>query len=182
MHLDQLRSRVPWNLAIFIAIECVRSLYATVFKMRKLFRSILIVSALFYSGLASAAVDPIYTGFFSNEAIDGYDAVAYFTEGKPVAGSDEFTFEYQGAVWKFASQEHLDLFRNDPQAYAPQYGGYCAYAVANGDTASAEPDLWTIHDGKLYLNYNRRINNQFRNDIEAFIEQADQNWPQIEKK
>lgn len=150
--------------------------------MRKIFYALLLTSALALSGAVSAAVDPVYTGFFSNEAIDGYDAVAYFTEGKPVQGSDEFTLRYQGAEWKFASQEHLDLFKADPQAYAPQYGGYCAFAVANGDTASAEPDLWTIHEGKLYLNYNRKINDQFRNDIDAFIEQADQNWPQIEKK
>lgn len=130
---------------------------------------------------AQAAVDEIYTGFFSNEAIDGYDAVAYFTEGRPVQGSDEFSFEYKGAEWKFASREHLEMFKADPEAYAPQYGGYCAYAVANGDTASAEPDLWTIHDGKLYLNYNRSINARWREDIETFIEQADQQWPQIEK-
>ncbi len=69
-----------------------------------------------------------------------------------------------------------------PEAYAPQYGGYSAYAVANGDTASAEPDLWKIHEGKLYRNYNRRINERFGNDIDSFIEQADQNWPAIEKK
>lgn len=150
--------------------------------MQKFLYSLLLLTALACTSVASAAVDPIYTGFFSNEAIDGYDAVAYFTEGKPVEGSDDFTFEYQGAEWKFASQEHLDLFKADPQAYAPQYGGYCAYAVANGDTASAEPDLWTIHEGKLYLNYNRKINEQFRNDIDTFIEQADQNWPEIEKK
>lgn len=131
---------------------------------------------------AHADVDPIYTGFFSNEAIKGYDAVAYFTEGRPVEGSDDFTFDYMGAEWKFASQEHLDLFRADPQAYAPQYGGYCAYAVANGDTASAEPDLWTIHNGKLYLNYNRRINEEFQSDLQSYIEKADHNWPLIEKK
>ncbi len=131
---------------------------------------------------ASAAVDPVYTGFFSSQAISGYDAVAYFTEGRPLQGRNEFSYDYRGATWKFSSQRHLELFRADPEAYAAQYGGYCAYAVANGDTASAEPDLWTIHEGKLYLNYNRRINERFRNDIDSFIEQADQNWPLIEKK
>jgi len=150
--------------------------------MRKMFYPALLIAMLTVSQPILAAVDPVYTGFFSNEAIKGYDAVAYFTEGRPVEGSDDYVFEYQGAQWKFASQQHLDLFKANPEAYAPQYGGYCAYAVANGDTASAEPDLWTIHDGKLYLNYNRRINDRFRNDIEAFIEQADTNWPEIEKK
>jgi YHS domain-containing protein len=150
--------------------------------LKALLKTLILMLGLSNAAVATAAVDPVYTGFFSNEAIDGYDAVAYFTEGKPVEGSDAFQFEYQGAVWKFSSQEHLDMFRADPTAYAPQYGGYCAFAVANGDTASAEPDLWTIHEGKLYLNYNRRINERFRNDIEAFIQQADQNWPEIEKK
>jgi YHS domain-containing protein len=135
-----------------------------------------------FSHPSFADVDPIYTGFFSNEAIRGYDAVAYFTEGKPVKGLDEFSFYYMGAEWKFASRTHLEMFRADPEAYAPQYGGYCAYAVANGDTASAEPELWTIHNGKLYLNYNRSINNRFREDIDSYIKQADQNWPEIEKK
>lgn len=150
--------------------------------MRNLINGLLVIVALTASSVVSAAVDPVYTGFFSNEAIDGYDAVAYFTEGHPVKGSKEFSFEYQGAVWRFASREHLEMFKADPEAYAPQYGGYCAYAVANGDTASAEPDLWTIHNGKLYLNYNRRINEEFRGNIDAFIQQADSNWPRIEKK
>ncbi len=128
------------------------------------------------------AIDAIYTGFFSNEALRGYDAVAYFTQNKPVEGSDSYTFEYMGAVWKFSSQEHLDLFRADPTRYAPQYGGYCAYAMANGETASAEPDLWTIHEGKLYLNYSRRINTRWRDDMLGYIEQADVNWPTFEKE
>jgi len=130
----------------------------------------------------ASAVDAVYTGFFSNEAIRGYDAVAYFTEGKPVKGSNDYTLEYQGAVWKFASEEHLELFTEDPEAYAPQYGGYCAYAIANGETASAEPDLWTIYDGKLYLNYNRRINRLWREDMLEYIRQADINWPKFEKE
>ena len=131
---------------------------------------------------ASAAIDAIYTGFFSNEALRGYDTVAYFTMGMPIEGSDEYTFEYQGATWKFSSQEHLDLFKADPGKYAPQYGGYCAWAMANGDTASAEPDLWTIHEGKLYLNYSRRINQRWKADMENFIKSADVEWPKFEKE
>lgn len=131
---------------------------------------------------AMAAVDKIYTGFFNNDAISGYDAVAYFTQGKPVKGSDRFTFEYMGAKWSFSSQQHLDLFKADPRAYAPQYGGYCAYAIANGDTASAEPDLWTIHEGKLYLNYSRRINARWKEDVPGYINKADEFWPTLEKE
>ena len=143
--------------------------------------SLFLLSTLMASS-ASAAVDAIYTGFFSNEALRGYDTVAYFTEGKPVEGSDDFTTEYMGATWKFSSQQHLDLFLADPEKYAPQYGGYCAWAMSNGDTASAEPDLWTIHEGKLYLNYSKRINQRWKEDIPGFIAKADQHWPELEKR
>ncbi len=122
------------------------------------------------------AIDPVYTGYFNDNAISGYDAVAYFTQGKPVTGSAEFTFDYMYATWKFSSQEHLDMFTWDPTAYAPQYGGYCAYAVANGDTASAEPDLWTIYEGKLYLNYSPKINARWSEDIPGYIEKANDQW------
>jgi YHS domain-containing protein len=150
--------------------------------MRTAGKLAILLLALAGSVSARADIDPVYTGFFSNEAIRGYDAVAYFTEGKPVKGLDEFSVDYLGAEWLFVSEEHLEMFRADPEAYAPQYGGYCAYAVANGETASAEPELWTIHEGKLYLNYNRRINAQFQQDIESYIQQADQNWPKMEKR
>lgn len=148
--------------------------------MNKLVLSMLTVFAVSLSG-SVFAVDPIYTGFFNNNAISGYDAVAYFTEGKAVEGSDEFTYQYMGANWKFSTQTHLDMFKEDPTAYAPQYGGYCAYAVANGDTASAEPDLWTIHEGKLYLNYSRRINTRWQEDIPGYIEKADKEWPALKQ-
>ena len=90
---------------------------------------------------ASADSDPIYTGLFSNLALDGYDTVAYFFDGKPVKGLKEFSMDYKGAQWRFKNAENLERFRANPEAYAPQYGGYCAYAAAKGDTASAEPDL-----------------------------------------
>jgi YHS domain-containing protein len=75
------------------------------------------------------AIDPVYTDYFNDNAISGYDAVAYFTQGKPVTGSDEFTFDYMCATWRFSSQENLDMFIAEPAAYSPQYGGYCAYAA-----------------------------------------------------
>lgn len=140
-----------------------------------------LVLSLSIGAAANAAVDRIYTGFFNNNAISGYDAVAYFTEGMPVKGDSQFSLEYMGANWLFSSAENLALFREDPEAYAPQYGGYCAYAVANGDTASAEPDLWTIHEGKLYLNYSRRINRRWKDDMSEYIEQANTLWPSFDK-
>ena len=125
------------------------------------------------------AKDPIYTGTFSNQAVSGYDVVAYFTDGAPREGVDEFATEYMGARWLFASQENLDRFVADPEAYAPQYGGYCAYAVSQGNTASGDPEQWSIVDGKLYLNYSARVKRRWEQDIPGYIEAADANWPTV---
>ena len=125
------------------------------------------------------ALDPTYTSLFSSKAIKGYDTVAYFTEGKPVEGKSEFTTEYKEATWLFSSQENLDLFLANPEKYAPQYGGYCAYAVSQGQTASIKPELFTIHEGKLYLNYSESINDRWLKNKEEFIVDADQNWPKL---
>lgn len=143
------------------------------------YRMVLIMALLMPLSVNAAEKDPIYTGLFNNLAVSGYDTVAYFTEGRPVKGDRRFSTQYQGAEWRFSSQRNLELFLGDPDAYAPQYGGYCAYAVSQGETASAEPDLWTIHEGKLYLNFNRRINTTWRENREDFIKQADQAWPAV---
>lgn len=135
------------------------------------------VIALIFASAKVWAIDPTFTGFFSDEAIRGYDTVAYFTQGKPVKGKDEFSTEYNEATWLFASQEHLDLFLADPEKYAPQYGGYCAYAVSQNTTASIKPELFTIHNGKLYLNYNESINNKWLADKDNYIVDADKHWP-----
>ena len=124
--------------------------------------------------------EPINTleksGFFGYEpsgvAIRGFDTVAYFTEDKPVEGYDEFTTEWQGAIWKFASQEHLDMFRENPGKYAPQYGGYCAYGVAQDSLVKIEGDNLTIVDDKLYLNYDDNLQEKWEKDIPGFIEEA----------
>ena len=126
-----------------------------------------------------AAKDEIYTKRFGNTAVSGYDVVAYFTAGKPAKGNKKYSFEYKSADWHFSSQEHLDKFKANPEMYAPQYGGYCAWAVANGDTASSDPKQWNIHDGKLYLNYNAKIQKKWLKDKSGFIEKADQNWPSV---
>ncbi|NND81453.1 MAG: YHS domain-containing protein [Gammaproteobacteria bacterium] len=141
----------------------------------------LIVAAALLLSLSPAAwaVDPTYTEFFSNKAIRGYDSVAYFTQGKAVEGKEQFTTDYNEAQWLFSSQEHLDLFKQNPQKYAPQYGGYCAYAVSKNSTASTQPDLFTIVDDKLYLNYSKGIQKKWLADTKNFIRLADQNWPGI---
>jgi YHS domain-containing protein len=132
------------------------------------------------SGLAAPALaaDPIYTGRFSNTAVGGYDAVSFF-DGAPQRGDSDFTTEWMGAEFRFASQNTLDRFLENPSAYAPQYGGYCAWAMAQGYTAKGDPRHWRIVDGKLYLNFNARIQSQWEADIPGFIEAADRNFPTV---
>ena len=126
------------------------------------------------------------SGFFSYKpsgtAIRGTDTVAYFTESKPVPGSDEFTKEWQGATWKFASQKHLDLFIKNPEKYAPQYGGYCAYGVTKNNLVKIEPENWSIIDDKLYLNYNNSVQKTWEKNIQSYIKDADAKFGTLLKK
>jgi hypothetical protein len=139
--------------------------------------------ALAAVGLPVAAVQakdaPIYTGTFSSLAVGGHDPVAYFTEGRPVKGDKQFTFKYLGAEWRFTSAAHRDAFAAAPEKYAPQYGGYCAWAVSQNYTASGDPQYWKIVDGKLYLNYDADIQKKWEQDIPGFITKADRNWPAV---
>ncbi|MEJ6404499.1 YHS domain-containing (seleno)protein [Yoonia sp. 2307UL14-13] len=112
-------------------------------------------------------------------AIDGTDPVAYFTESAPVAGDPSITHDWNGATWRFANAENRDTFAADPEAYAPQYGGYCAWAVSEGYTASTVPEAWKIVDGRLYLNFSRRIQRRWERDIPGRIASADANWPDV---
>jgi YHS domain-containing protein len=137
---------------------------------------------VFLCSANALALDPIFTPWTNNLAIRGYDPVAYFTENKAVEGSDNFEFEWEGATWRFSSQENLTKFKAEPESYAPQYGGYCAYAVAKNSTASVDPTQFSIVDGKLYLNYNKKIQQQWLNDQANFIEKADINWPSLLNK
>ena len=112
-------------------------------------------------------------------AIRGADAVAYFTEASYVAGSSNYTYEWGGATWQFSSAENRDLFATNPEQYAPQYGGFCAWAVSQGYTAAVDPTAWAIVDGKLYLNFDARIQNRWQQDIPGNIAKANQNWPGV---
>lgn len=142
------------------------------------FINLIFISSLLFS-FNSFAKSPIYTGYFSSDAVSGYDTVAYFTQSKAVKGSKKFKYKYQGENWYFSSKAHLDLFTANPEKYAPQYGGYCAYAVAKNTTASADPKQWTIEDGKLYLNYDASIQKTWLQDKVNYIDKANQNWPNV---
>lgn len=125
------------------------------------------------------SADPISTGFFNDLAVKGYDAVAYHLENKPVKGDKAFAWEWQGATWRFSSQANLDLFKGNPEKYAPQYGGYCAWAVANNKLAGIDPTQFSVVEGKLYLNYNKKIQKKWLADRDAFIQKGDANWPAV---
>ncbi len=147
-------------------------------RIRRAVVPVLFIAALLAPAGAAWAVDPVFSTFFGG-AIRGYDPVAYHTEGKPVAGKRAHRVEWKGATWSFASAENKALFEGDPEKYAPRYGGYCAWAVSNGGTASIDPDAWTIVDGKLYLNYSLGVREQWSQDIPGNVAKADVNWPKI---
>ena len=130
---------------------------------------------------AFAAKPEIYTGFLSNSAVGGYDTVAYFTVGRPVKGSNRFKTRWKGADWYFSSRENLEKFKANPQAYAPQYGGYCAYGVSQNAAVKGDPLLWKIVNGKLYLNINRQVVNIWNKDIDGYIAKANRHWPGVLK-
>ena len=150
--------------------------------------SALAVAGMFFATSASTAEPPINTlknslfGGRTDTAINGYDTVAYFTVGKPVKGQDALATEWMGAKWKFSTQAHLDLFKANPEKYAPQYGGYCAYGVVQDSLVKVEPDQFTVRDGKLYLNYDADIQAKWLKDPAGFIKAADAKFPALLKK
>lgn len=141
---------------------------------------IFIATLVFASVLAApaSAADSIYTSWQNNLAVGGYDTVSFFS-GKPQEGKKEFAFDYAGAEWRFSTRGNLDLFKTNPDAFIPQYGGYCAWAVASNKLAKGSPKHWHVEDGKLYLNFNARIKRRWEKDIPGFISSAEGYWPAI---
>ena len=127
---------------------------------------------------ALAAPDAVYTNWRDNVAAQGYDVVTFFS-GKPQLGKLEFTTRYEGADWFFFSQANKDLFLTNPELFAPQYGGYCAWAVSKGKLAPGSPDYWLVEDGRLFFNYNARIKRRWQKKRANFIKTADRRWPSL---
>ena len=133
---------------------------------------------------AAAIAGPAFAGKPETFAVDkvairGYDPVAYFTEGEPVKGDSSHSSDHNGASWQFSSAENKAKFDADPDAFAPQFGGYCAYAVSKGATAPTDPNAWTIVDDKLYLNYSTGVRKIWKKDLAGNISRAIENWPKV---
>lgn len=142
-------------------------------------RRLFIAFAFLMIWVGSALAEPeIYTSIVDGVGAGGYDVVSYFN-GTPVEGKEKFTAQWKGAGWRFSSPENQKAFEAAPEKYAPQYGGYCAYAVANGSIAEGDPEIWTVVDGKLYLNLSHSVQKLWKADIPGNIAAADANWPKV---
>ena len=133
--------------------------------------------ALTLASVAAFAIPPVFST--SDGAIRGYDPVAYFNQNKPVKGQTRLTHRWNDTDWHFATQANLDAFKADPEKYAPQYGGYCAYGVAQGYTPETDPAAFKVVDGKLYLNLSKQVAKKWSQDIPGYVKDANQNWPQL---
>ena len=117
-----------------------------------------------------------------NLAVRGFDTVAYFTEQTAVQGNPQYSFLWNGAKWYFSSAENMEKFKAAPDAYAPQFGGYCSFAVSKGYTADADPQAWKVVAGKLYLNYNQEVKKLWEGEQEKRIRDGEKNWEEFKKK
>jgi YHS domain-containing protein len=148
--------------------------------MKKIFslRSFFLVVVFVLLGTQLAFSDQINVSW--GVAIKGYDPVAYFIDGKPVKGSDQYSFEWNGAKWRFSTDQNRKLFMEHPEKYAPQYGGFCAYGVSQGKKVGIDPKAWSISDGKLYLNYDLDIHDRkWLPNQKQLIKQADDRWKHL---
>ena len=148
--------------------------------MKALFAFVAAIAAAFAAvpALAATSAPPI-SADSAGMGAKGYDPVAFFTEGQPVKGSATHQIEWNGAQWRFASAESLARFKAAPERYAPQFGGYCAWAVSQHYLAPGDPRYWKIVDGKLYLNANARAKELWEADQAAAIARGHANWPAV---
>ena len=144
------------------------------------YKSVLSTAFFALTVLATPVLAQDYT--HSTPGIGGYDPVAYFTEGKPVKGNGYHVTNFQGVTYAFASEEHQEMFEANPDKYVPAYGGYCAYGVAVGKKFVADPEVWKVVNGKLYLNLDRDIQSKWKKDIPGYINTGDRNWKEIRDK
>lgn len=149
----------------------------------KFAKSVLTAATLSLAVATSAlAAGPELNASSTGLALQGYDPVAYFTAGQPTEGNWKITSTYNDATYRFASEENKATFEANPEAYLPQYGGYCAFGAAMGFKFDGDPEQWRIVDGELYLNISADIQERWLTDVPGYIEQADTNWSDIADK
>jgi YHS domain-containing protein len=150
-----------------------------------------VVTLLMLLGLAACAATPghVHRGKTVEEinnqsglALQGYDPVAYFKEGKPSIGDAAITYQWHGATYRFSSLEDRQAFMANPERYAPQFGGYCAFAVSRGTTANGDPHQWAIENDRLFLNNNALAMTLWNQDRPGNIHAGDENWPLLPKR
>jgi YHS domain-containing protein len=139
----------------------------------------LIIAALAFITTVQAQAQQSEIFAPGGKAIKGYDPVAFFKESKPVKGSDKFQYKWKDATWLFSTNENLEAFKADPEKYAPQYGGYCAYGTSQGHKAPTQTDTWTVLNDKLYFNYNDKVKELWTKDQANLIKAADEKWPEV---
>jgi YHS domain-containing protein len=143
-------------------------------------RNLLSVAAVLLTANSVFAAEPeIYAGAKEGFGSGGFDPVSYQQDGGPKMGVAANTLEWKGAKWQFVSPDNLAAFKANPDKYAPQFGGYCAYAVSKGATAPGDPKVFTIVDGKLYLNYSKDVQVTWKKDVPGNISLANGNWPKV---
>jgi YHS domain-containing protein len=131
--------------------------------------------------LVSAFVLTLASALAQAAGLDRHDPVAYFTDGKAAKGAPAIAAEHKGEKYHFVSTQNRDAFLAAPDKYLPQYGGHCAWAVAQNKLAPADPTVFKVVDGKLYLNYSRDVASRWEKDVPGFIRSADANWPKLKK-
>ncbi|KIP78964.1 hypothetical protein SN11_04510 [Vibrio harveyi] len=142
-------------------------------------RKLTLMTALLGTSFSLMAADVGMSVDANDLAIKGYDPVAYFTDNGPAQGKAEYSATYNNAIYHFMNAANRDQFKADPQAYAPQYGGYCAFGVAMGKKFETDPEAWKIEGGKLYLNLDKSVQKRWLEDTQGFIQDANTNWTTI---
>lgn len=150
-------------------------------------RNFLLIGLFIGIGVALAACSTSESGLGVNTGSDGlalrgFDAVAYFAVDNAVKGDPKFEYVWNGAKWLFSSEDNMRKFQANPETYAPQFGGYCSFAVSEGYTAEADPEAWKVVDGKLYLNYNKQVREKWEGSQSDRIEKGKANWQSFKKK
>lgn len=146
--------------------------------MSNRFSGLIAIAALSLMSTAAFAGD-----FFETDgvALRGYDPVAYFASAEPQKGQSKYSHEYKGSIFYFASEANRRAFMQTPEKYAPQFGGYCAFGTAQGYKVSTQPDAFAIVKDKLYLNYDKKVQKIWQQDVPGNIQRAEKNWPEVSK-